>query len=80
MSILLDDFSPQPYQGAATYFFNRFEGDRGAIGDSAVDRGTGQVTTTVSSGNSMGGVWMSLNHLIRDRLRIQQRLRLCGAM
>jgi hypothetical protein len=52
------------------YFYNRLEGDRGAINDSILDWGNGQVTTTVSSGNSWGGVWMSLNHPIREGLPV----------
>ena len=66
ISILVDDFSPQPYQGESIYFFNRLEGDRGAINNSAMEWGKGEVTTTVYSGNSWGGVWMSLNHPIRE--------------
>jgi hypothetical protein len=66
----VDDFRPQPYQGESVYFFNRLGGDRGAINDSILDWGTGQVTTTISSGNSWGGVWMSLNHPIREGLPI----------
>ena len=69
-TILLDDFSPQPYQGESVYFYNRLEGDRGAVNDSILDWGDGQVTTIVSSGNSWGGVWMSLNHPIREGLSI----------
>jgi formylglycine-generating enzyme required for sulfatase activity len=70
ISILVDDFSPQPYQGESVYFFNRLEGDRGAINNSIMDWGNGQVTTTISQGNSWGGVWMSLNHPIREDLSI----------
>lgn len=70
MSILVDDFIPQPYQGGSIYFFNRLEGDRGAINNSLMDWGKGEVTTTVSSGNSWGGVWMSPNHPIREGLPI----------
>ena len=70
LSILLDDFSPQPYQGESIYFFNRLGGDRGAVKKSILDWGHGQVTTTISSGNSWGGVWMSLNHPIREGLPI----------
>lgn len=70
VNILVDDFSPQPYQGEAFYFYNRLEGDRGAINNSIVDWGNGQVGTTISSGNSWGGVWMSLNHPIREGLPI----------
>jgi hypothetical protein len=70
ISILVDDFRPQPYQGASVYYYNRLGGDRGAINDGILDWGTGQVTTTISSGNSWGGVWMSLNHPIREELPI----------
>jgi hypothetical protein len=70
VSILLDDFHPQPYQGESVYFFNRLGGDRGAINDSILDWGYGRVKTTISSGNSWGGVWMSLNHPIREGLPI----------
>ena len=70
INILVDDFSPQPYQGEATYFFNRLEGDRGAINNAIMDWGKGQVTMTVSKSNSWGGVWMSLNHPIREGLPI----------
>ena len=68
--ILVDDFSPQPYQGESVYFFNRLEGDRGAINNSLMDWGPGLVTTTISAGNSWGGTWMSLNHPIREGLPI----------
>jgi len=70
IAILLDDFSPQPYQGESVYFFNRLGGDRGAVNNSILDWGNGQVTTTISSGNSWGGGWMSLNHPIREGLPI----------
>jgi hypothetical protein len=68
--ILVDDFSPQPYQSEAMYFFNRLDGDRGPISDSIIDWGRGQVTTTVAAGSSWAGVWMSLNHPIREGLAI----------
>ncbi len=70
VSILLDDFSPQPQQGATVYPFNRLGGDRGAINDAILAWGQGQVTTTVSSGNTWGGAWMSLNHPLREGLPI----------
>jgi hypothetical protein len=70
ISILVDDFSPQPYQGQPIYFFNRLESDRGAINNSLLDWGRGEVTTTIASGNSWGGVWMNLNHPIRESLSI----------
>lgn len=70
VNILVDDFSPQPHQGETVYFYNRLEGDRGAVNNSILDWGNGQVTTTISPGNSWGGVWMSLNHPIREGLSI----------
>ncbi len=70
LSILVDDFAPQPYQGESVYFFNRLDGDRGAINNSDLNWGKGEVTTTVSTGNIWGGVWMSLNHPIREGLPI----------
>jgi beta-glucosidase len=66
--VLLDDFRPQPYQGEGVYPFNRMGGDRGAINDSLLEWGTGQVTTTVSAGRDWGGLWMSLNHPMREGL------------
>jgi hypothetical protein len=68
--ILVDDFGPQPYQGADVYFFNRLEGDRGAVNNSLLQWGQGQVTTTISAGNSWGGLWLSLNHPIREGLPV----------
>ena len=68
--ILVDDFVPQPYQGQAVYFFNRIEGDRGALNDSIQVWGDGQVTTKIAGGKDWGGVWMSLNHPIREGLAI----------
>jgi hypothetical protein len=70
LSLLVDDFAPQPYQGQSVYFYNRLEGDRGAINNSLMEWGKGQVTTTLSAGNSWGGVWMSLNHPIREGLPV----------
>jgi photosystem II stability/assembly factor-like uncharacterized protein len=70
ISILVDDFSPQPYQGETKYFYNRLEGDRGILNNSNLDWGDGQVRMTISLGNSWGGMWMSLNHPIREGLPI----------
>jgi beta-glucosidase len=70
ITILVDDFKPQPYQGESVYYFNRLGGDRGAVNYGILDWGNGQVTTTISSGNSWGGIWMSLNHPIREGLPI----------
>jgi hypothetical protein len=70
LSILVDDFRPQPNQGTSVYHQNRLGGDRGAVNDSILDWGAGQVTTTIAAGNSWGGVWMSLNHPIGEGLPI----------
>jgi hypothetical protein len=69
-SIVVDDFSPQPYQGQAIYFFNRLEGDRGAVNNSIMTWGRGQVTTTIAAGQTWGGGWNSLNHPMREGLSI----------
>ncbi len=70
ISILVDDFGPQPYPGESVYFFNRLDGDRGAVNNSVLDWGKGEATTTIAAGKSWGGVWMSLNHPIREGLPI----------
>ena len=70
INILVDDFVPQPYQGSSIYFFNRLEGDRGAVNDMILDWGMGQVTMTIPPGKPWGGIWMSLNHPIREGLPI----------
>ena len=69
-TILLDDFGPQPYQGESVYPFNRIAGDRGALNESILDWGNGEVATTISPGHSWGGLWISLNHPIREGLPI----------
>lgn len=69
-TILVDDFIPQPLRGQSVYLYNRLGGDRGAINDAVLAWGQSQVTTTISAGNSWGGVWMSLNHPIRQGLPI----------
>ena len=68
--VLVDDFSPQPDQGAATYPYNRLDGDRGVINNSLMTFGRGQVTTTIAAGTTWGGGWMSLNHPLREGLPI----------
>jgi hypothetical protein len=70
IKILVDDFDPQPLEGDSQYYYNRLGGDRGSINDSVLEWGDGQVTTSVSSGKSWGGVWMSLNHPIRESLPV----------
>ena len=70
LTILLDDFSPQPNQGDQVYHFNRFDGDRGTINNSDLIWGRGLVTTTIAAGNSWGGGWTSLNHPMHEGLPI----------
>jgi beta-glucosidase len=70
LRILVDDFRPQPYPGTSAYDRNRLGGDRGAVNDSILDWSTGQMTTTIASGNTWGGLWLSLNHLIGESLPI----------
>lgn len=64
-SILVDDFIPQPYQGESMYYYNRLGGDRGDLGGSVSTWGQGLVTSTIVS-DRWGGIWMSLNHPIRE--------------
>jgi hypothetical protein len=68
--ILVDDFKPQRYQGDAAYYYNRLNGDRGALNNSLMDWGIGYVRATVASGNTWAGIWESLNHPIREGLSI----------
>ncbi len=66
VKIVVDDFKPQPYQGDSVYYYNRLEGDRGALNNSVVSWGNGTATIAISPGNTWGGIWMSLNHPIRE--------------
>ena len=68
--ILVDDFKPQPYPEDQGYPFNRLEGDRGAVNDSIMVWGNGQVTSTIAAGQTWGGGWLSLNHPIGEGLPI----------
>ncbi len=70
ISITVDDFSAQPYQGEAAYYFNRLDGDRGSVNNSILTWGRGHVTTTIATGNTWGGGWLSLNHPLREGLAI----------
>lgn len=63
ISIVVDDFE-------TTYPFNRLDGDRGAVNNSILTWGRGQVTTTIAAGSTWGGGWMSLNHPMREGLPI----------
>jgi hypothetical protein len=64
--ILVDDFIPQPYQGDTVYYYNRLEGDRGALNNSTINWGEGLATVTIPEGITWGGLWLSLNHPIRE--------------
>jgi len=70
ISILMDDFSPQPFLGDPVDGFNRLEGDRGRLDNSDVNWDKGEVKIKVSAGNSRGGIWMSLNHPRGEHLPI----------
>lgn len=70
VTILVDDFKPQPYQGDSVYYYNRLEGDRGALNNSVVSWEEGAVDISISTGNGWGGIWMSLNHPIREGLSV----------
>ena len=65
-TILVDDFKPQHYQGDSVYYYNRLGGDRGALNNSIIAWGDGQVRVTVAPGNSWGGLWESINHPDRE--------------
>ncbi len=66
ITILIDDFQPQPIQDDAAYFYNRLGGDRGALGEAVLNYGPGSVTALVTG--TWGGMWASLNHLEREGL------------
>lgn len=69
VKILLDDFAPQPYQGQTVYYYNRLDGDRGALNNSVVSWGKGQVAITLTQ--TWGGIWFSLNHPITEKQSIK---------
>jgi hypothetical protein len=62
ITILLDDFRPQPYPGETIYPFNRLGGERGAINNSVLYWGEGHATVAIAAGESWGGLSFSLNH------------------
>jgi hypothetical protein len=70
LTVLLDDFIPQPNQENTVYHYNRLDGNRGAVNDSHIEWGRGHVTNTIATGETWGGVWMSLNHPIAEALTI----------
>lgn len=70
LQVIVDDFAPQPFPWDSEYRFNRLGGDRGALNDSILDLGSGLLTTTITSGQSWGGLWTSLNHPIGEKLPI----------
>jgi hypothetical protein len=70
LQILVDDFRPQPRAGTSAYDRNRLGGDRGVVNGSILDWSTGRMTTTIATTRTWGGLWLSLNHLIGERLPI----------
>ena len=70
LSLLVDDFVSQSYQGNDVYFYNRMDGDRGSLNNSVMDWGKGYVKITIAPNQIWGGIWLSLNHPIRERLPI----------
>ena len=52
ITILLDDFRPQPYPGETVYPFNRLGGERGAVNNSVLYWGTGHATSAIAAGQS----------------------------
>ncbi len=65
ISIIVDDFVPQPYEGEILFFYNRLDGDRGQLGDAQFEWGSESVTATINSGN-WGGLWTSFQHPIHE--------------
>ena len=70
VTILVDDFNSQPYPGEPIYYFNRLQGERGAVNGSILEWGKGQVTTKIAPDTTWGGVSMSLNHPFSEGLPI----------
>jgi len=70
ISILVDDFKPQPLDGDDIYFYNRLGGDRGTLKDTIMEWGDGQVKATISSGDAWGGFYESLNHPNRENVPV----------
>jgi len=73
LSVLVDDFVPQPIQGEEEpWDYNRLDGNRGEIdgpGSGDVDWGEGVVTAKITEGtNTWMGVWTSLNHHNLDKV------------
>jgi hypothetical protein len=76
VTILVDDFAPQPMAGQVFWSNNRLGGERRPIGDKApssahpkpsvVRWGKGFVRVVLSSTAHEGGVWTSLNHPLSD--------------
>jgi hypothetical protein len=66
VTIIVDDFRPQPYGCGGIYYYNRLGGDRGALNNSLLALGPGAMTSTVAAGRTWGGLWMCLNHPIRE--------------
>jgi len=70
VQLLVDDFVPQPDQGNDVYFYNRMDGDRGSLNDTLMDWGKGYIKMTIAPSATWGGMWLSLNHPIREGLPV----------
>ena len=72
VTILVEDFKPRLFIGSTdeNYFYNRLNGDRGALNNSILQWEDGQVKVTVSGGNTWGGIWESLNHPVSEGVPI----------
>lgn len=69
VSILVDDFSPQPEADADFWPYNRLGGDRGEIGtpdSGTLTWGPDAVTAIIGDDGGTIGSWTSLNHLLVD--------------
>jgi len=70
IEIMLDDFNIPPYLEESVYPYNRLQGNRGIVNGSVLEGGNGLITSTIGTGNTWGGAWMSLNHPIEENLSI----------
>lgn len=72
LTVLVDDFVPQPIQGEPRWFYNRLGGDRGELGTPGTRNviwGQGTARANITSGtNNLSGVFTSLNHPIRENI------------
>ena len=71
ITILVDDFAPQPPQEQPFWPHNRLGGDRGPLNmeQGQVEWGQGVVTATITETvDASTGVWSALNHPLRDHM------------